>query len=747
MLTSLRAARQAISHRSRSASAWSLRRTCLRDARVSTTSKPWAETRGFASNAGRQQAHPSLEHESANQDTVPSLDLHRGQARKLPVVCPGCGAPSQTVDPDTAGFYGSRRALKAAEKSSKVSEEDEVFNNALKSGLLSDESGGQPPPSAPPQSSPSTPICDRCHYLIYQSRGTSIAHPSMQSIEQIISESPHKLNHIYHVLDAADFPLSLIPNFQSALRLPRLRTRNRRSKSINYIRGRVAEVSFIITRSDLLAPKKEQVDALLPYLREVLRDALGKSGKDLRLGNVRCVSAHRGWWTRTVKEEVYKRGGAGWVVGKVNVGKSALFEAVFPKGRGGEGVDVRAIRDKEKRDVESYTPMTDILPVERAEDLPPVRSDGDAGFAGLPAEINESHDPAAINSKSEKYTTFDASSDENLGTVDPEGKEFQESELEMLNNTTSQDLEGDDEPIFDDDSLLPPLQAETAYPDMPIVSSLPGTTASPIRIPFGNGKGELVDLPGVHRSSLETFVDAEHRLVLIMKSRVIPEQLTIKPGQSILLSGLIRITPKTDDLIVLAHPFVPLTPHVTATDKAVAIQTGLDPRTGEAYVGSVSTIATQSAQSTVKSAGSFTLKWDVTKAQSGPLTARDAGKMRAKNLPFIIYGADILIEGVGWVELTCQVRNRRKSFITESVKDAFGEGILKREVEAGPPEVEVWSPEGKFVDVRMPMNASVTGGKRKLPVHKRHSRPRQTIGFQRRKEGGRLGGARMAQVE
>ena len=58
----------------------------------------------------------------------------------------------------------------------------------------------------------------------------------MQSIEQIISESPHKLNHIYHVLDAADFPLSLIPNLQSSLNLPRLRTQNRRSKSFNYIR-------------------------------------------------------------------------------------------------------------------------------------------------------------------------------------------------------------------------------------------------------------------------------------------------------------------------------------------------------------------------------------------------------------------------------------------------------------------------------------------------------------------------------
>ena len=53
-------------------------------------------------------------------------------------------------------------------------------------------------------------------------------------------------------------------------------------------------MSFIITRSDLLAPKKEQVDSLMPYIVEVLRDALGGTGENVRLGNVRCVSAKRG---------------------------------------------------------------------------------------------------------------------------------------------------------------------------------------------------------------------------------------------------------------------------------------------------------------------------------------------------------------------------------------------------------------------------------------------------------------------
>ena len=59
---------------------------------------------------------------------------------------------------------------------------------------------------------------------------------------------------------------------------------------------------------------------------------LAHLGKMVRLGNVRCVSSRRGWWTRQVKDEISSRGGGGWMVGKVNVGKSSLFGSVFPKG-------------------------------------------------------------------------------------------------------------------------------------------------------------------------------------------------------------------------------------------------------------------------------------------------------------------------------------------------------------------------------------------------------------------------------
>ena len=89
---------------------------------------------------------------------------------------------------------------------------------------------------------------------------------------------------------------------------------------------------------------------------------------------------------------------------------------------------------------------------------------------------------------------------------------------------------------------------------MPTVSHYPGTTASPIRVPFGNGRGELIDLPGLSRGSLEDHVVAKHRPDLVMRQRVKPVQLVIKPGQSLLISGLVRITPHNTRCDILGVP-------------------------------------------------------------------------------------------------------------------------------------------------------------------------------------------------
>jgi len=688
---STRAARAATTTR------W-IERTSAGSTRLLLSPPRWvdANRRSFANAPHRCEnvAASEIAEDTSDLTTlVPSQ--HTTEWRKLPVVCPGCGAPSQTVESDAAGYYGNNRRKRDALQSRRK-EDDAIFKQAIQSGALGDQ-----PEAAVLKPEDPILICDRCHNLHHNGVGTSIIHPSMQSIQEIIEESPHKHNHIYHVLDAADFPMSLIPNLQHALQLPRLRTQNRRSKSTRYIRGRVAEVSFIITRSDLLAPQKEQVDKMMHYLQECLRDALGRSGKNVRLGNVRCVSSKRGWWTKNVKEDIYRQGGAAWMVGKANVGKSALFEVVFPKGRGQKRVNAENLKMEE-----TMKPFTSNAAATDNDEVDP--------FEGEPSLTMEK----TTDSKAE----LDA---------------FDQVEADAQEETAKKEEDEDeDDVIFDEDdnaSLLPPAQPETAYPQMPLVSSLPGTTASPIRVPFGRGKGELIDLPGIHRSSLEDHIQLEHRKDLVMEGRVTPEQHTIKPGQSLLLGGAIRITPKTDSLIFLMYPFVStaLHPHTTSTDKAIGITTGVRPETNEPYTGTVPSVLTEAAKKTMASAGTFKLQWDVTRRRAGPVTTKSDGKQKPENLPFTVYGADLLIEGVGWVELVAQVRSKPKYAQFDGAgNDAFGS-------RNGVPEVEVFSPKGKFVGIRQPLNAWLLGGQLKKPVHERRARPRQTVSFQRRKAGGR----------
>lgn len=486
------------------------------------------------------------------------------------------------------------------------------------------------------------PVCDRCHKLKHHHSGQSIQHPSIQSIQDTIFESPHKYNHIYHVVDAADFPMSLIPGLYRLLHLTPQRSMNRRSKTGRFYHGKKTEISFIITRSDLLAPVKAQVDSLMPRLVQILRDALGSMGKDVRLGNVRCVSARRDWWTKDLKEDIWDRGGGGWMVGKVNVGKSRLFASVFPKGRRG----------------------------------------------------------AAQQDPSFSTPTMKPTMDARLGQPD-----------------SSLGATG----LLDPLTLLPPAVEEVDYPAMPLVHPLPGTTASPIRVPFGGGKGELIDLPGLARGDLELHVQEPHRLSLVMRSRVVPEQQVIKPGQSLLLGGFIRITPVNPECTILGYAFTPISSHLTSTEKAIGIQT-------QALETGVENISLPGTGEKIKSAGKFQLKWDVTKQRSGPITAPDAAGITADRLPYCILSTDILIEGCGWVELVCQVRKRQLE--PSGVLDGYGNGDSSR-LEQTPanvnwPEVEVFSPDGKFIASRRPINAWLNGGPKK-PGSNVKGRPRKSM--------------------
>lgn len=495
------------------------------------------------------------------------------------------------------------------------------------------------------------PLCDRCHNLIHHHQGESIFHPSISAIRETIEQSPYRHNHVYHVLDAADFPMSLLPRIHELLDLAPLRGKNRRARSGKYISGKQTEMSFIITRSDLLAPRKEMVDRMMPYLAETLRQALPRDSRDIRLGNVRCVSAKRDWWTKELREDIWKRGGAGWMVGKVNVGKSALFHAVFPKGR-----------------MDTEMPKHDIS-VQLSEQ----------GENGVSSPVGDSN------------------------SLVPE--------LDILD---------------DDESLLPPARRETNYPHMPIISTLPGTTASPIRIPFGGGKGELIDLPGVTRGELEQFVQEEHRESLVLKNRVSPEQHVVKGGQSLLIGGFIRITPRDPDLHFLTYAFTGLEPHLTATSKAIDIQAQTSER-------NVDNVAVPGTGETIKHAGAFQVKYDVTKKRTGPLTSRDAVGLKVDTLPYRVLSLDILIEGCGWVEVTVQARTKslfgrpqpKESEILQEL-DLSESEEQRSESEPNWPIVDVYSPKGKFIGSRPPMNAWVYNKPKKSAASMR-KRPRKSM--------------------
>ena len=542
----------------------------------------------------------------------------------LPKTCPGCGALTHNDATNKAGYYG-RRSIKndirqileghVSSARSAKDQDDLTLDETESTDLVQQESSGA-------AERLSQALCERCHDLSKESQGNSISHPSIDSIAAIIDESPYQHNHVYHILDAADFPASLIPNIFEELSLVHQRSQNRRAKSTMYKGGHRTTVSFIITRSDILLPSQAQIDRLMPWFIRTLRTALGWDNENARMGNVHLVSSKRGWWTKEIKEDIRQRGGANWMVGKVNVGKSNLFQVLYPKGG---------------REVEP-------------------------DFALLREEaMNESEDISSV--------------------------------------------------------LMPPSQPLVPYPALPLVSSLPGTTASPIRLPFvgANGKrGELIDLPGLFRSPLERFILPEHQASLVMTKRPKPESISIRPHQSLLIGGgLIRITPYIPDSnasdasvpVIIAHAFLPprVPTHLTSTIKAVQIQSGTLTSGIPSIIStpssspsdpvdiSPSTSEPPETQTTlpISSAGKFTLSKDLTSLYASKLLKNNNKTIRVQDLPFRVMATDIIIEGIGWIELTSQVRIPRGSGASDSST-------------LSPPTVtvEIFSPGGKGVMAR-----------------------------------------------
>ncbi|KAK8183905.1 hypothetical protein BC567DRAFT_254185 [Phyllosticta citribraziliensis] len=537
--------------------------------------------------------------------------------RALPLSCPGCGAPSQTVAPDLAGYYSAdMNHVKAYLKRDQEPElpkkrEDDIYAEAVAKldPSLREQLGVTESTNPPPKPAPPPPLCNRCHRLMNHREGVPIDHPSIKAIKAMIQESPHKRNCIYHVVDAADFPMSVIPDITRALDLSPLRSRGRRASKSKWQDGKHSHVEFIITRADLLVPQEDMSRRLMAYIIDVLREKIGREYRDnVRLGNVHLVSAKRGWWTSAVKQEILERGGASWFVGKVNVGKSSLFEVVFPKGKK-DYVDNEAKVEDIQKDTRTSGEET---AVENEFDAQALEKNGQQAKS----EISQAENP-------------DAGLEENT-KEDIDLKESPSAEQDYTS--------------FSETSLLPPPRKEVDYPVMPIISHLPGTTASPIRIPFARGRGELIDLPGLDRAGMDQYVAPQHRSKLLLNKRHKTERIVLKAHESLVLGGgLVRITPATTDLVYLVHPFVELPWHKCSTNKAVARERGKleNERSG------VKNWADEAARRHMRSAGVVPLAYDVTKTAAGPLVRKDVTRLKADNLPFVVWAVDVLIEGLG----------------------------------------------------------------------------------------------------
>ena len=168
------------------------------------------------------------------------------------------------------------------------------------------------------------PVCDRCHGLKHSHHAPSLpAYPTLNTLSSLILNSNHVHNHIYHLVDAADFPMSLRTDLRNHLHttLPRKITRN-------------LTISYVITRCDVLLPKREQVTSLMSYFKSVIRNVLppGEKVEGSVYSGTRlyAISNRVGWDIGELKEEISGRRGGVWFVGAVNVGKSSLLRDVWP---------------------------------------------------------------------------------------------------------------------------------------------------------------------------------------------------------------------------------------------------------------------------------------------------------------------------------------------------------------------------------------------------------------------------------
>ncbi|EWC47661.1 hypothetical protein DRE_03281 [Drechslerella stenobrocha 248] len=557
------------------------------------------------------------------------------QPRQIPSVkpkfCPGCGAESHSDSnrKHEAGYYGpedrmpapkdqTREVLDAVYRSALVNMSPEVKELMREANMAEappaesvGEGAADPPPEADSEvlevskaekwlssldvgdsrlkelnlDMPLRPqvCCSRCRNLAHHEKLLSeVPDANFGSVARAISKSPFKRIHIYHVVDAADFPLSILGNAKKAI-----------LRALKGYKGGAAKdvtLSYVITRADLLMPTEEKATSLMTYIRRVLSTYFETD--DVGLKGLRLVSAKRTWTTEKLKDEVRARKGGIYLLGKTNVGKSRLYEAIFPK---------RNIKAKDK----------------------------------------------AI-----RRVAFGREDLTDLAATKEEGEE---------------------------DDYYVQNGEKVRYPDMPLASKLPGTTAGPITIDFAAGRGQLVDLPGFQREGIMAYIKPKLHTSAVLVDRIIPRKFVVMPGQTFMLGGLVLVEwakPPDQDarpVTLEAAAFTNLPGHVFATekkDKYFEISTGVV--RARPFVWAGPTIG-----NAMKPAGVFKLTQDIT-AQRCKNQVKAYGPQWLKNISFRIYATDILIEGCGWVEVSANV-GRNHPIPEIKVVSPMGKGVAQRE--------------------------------------------------------------------
>lgn len=285
-----------------------------------------------------------------------------------PPYCPGCGAPSQQIDTNLPGYYSSQQSKRQRYgpeglkiKTQRRRREDDIYEQALqrvkaerevkrledmkpttRSTTENTEESAVDEPNTPQKggleeiaetaerladlkSQTSTPVCARCHMMVHHHSAPPLpSYPTLDTLTNLLQGSSHKKNHIYHLIDAADLPMSLISDLRNHLytTLPR-----------EILKG--LTISYVVTRSDLLMPTEKQLGSLMTWMKKVVKNALaeGEKVEGHRDTNTRfrAVSASKGWGIGAIKSETRHREGGVWVVGAVNVGKSRLVREVWPE--------------------------------------------------------------------------------------------------------------------------------------------------------------------------------------------------------------------------------------------------------------------------------------------------------------------------------------------------------------------------------------------------------------------------------